>query len=145
MGKTQDVFGVEARMEAVLDNKGGIMNAEDALECLDQLSRADKVTLLLRLLKPVQPDKSEKFDLAAAMRFIVNAPPVFKYPISQMLVEAEKVWGGDLSNEDVINLAVILLRLCQDHQGIPRVDGLTAAAAYDFVLEAHLEKIMMRI
>jgi hypothetical protein len=120
------------------------MNAEELLKYLDQLSRADKVTLAVRLLKPAQPDKSQKFDLATAMQFIANAPPPFKYPVSQTLLEAEKACGGELSKDDVINVAVTLLFLSQDHQGIPCPGGLTATPAHDFAMQANLHQIMMR-
>lgn len=118
------------------------MNAQELLKQLDQLSRADKVTLSVRLLKPAQPDKSQKFDLAAAMQLMAKAPPAFKYPVSQTLLETEKAVGGELSNDDVINVAGTLLFLCQDHQGIPCPGGLTAMPAHDFAMQVNLHQIM---
>lgn len=120
------------------------MHAENLLEKLNQLSRADKVTLAVRLLRPVQPDKSQKFDLATAMTLMAETPPAFKYPVSQTLLEAEKACGGELSKDDVINVAVTLLFLSQDHRGIPCPGGLTATPAHDFAMEANLHQIMMR-
>jgi hypothetical protein len=113
---------------------------QDLLNRLDQLSRTDKVTLAVRLLKLTEPDKGQKFDLPAAMEFIAKAPPAFKYPLSQALLEAEKTCGGDLSKDEVINIAVTLLFLTQNHQGIPCGDGLTATPAHDFAMQANLQE-----
>lgn len=117
-------------------------NTEHLLNCLDQLSRADKVTLAVRLLKLTQPDKSQKFNLPVAMEFVAKAPPVFKYPVCQMLLEAEKTCGGELSKDEVINIAVTLLFLTQNHEGIPCPGGLTATPAHDFTMQANLNQLM---
>jgi len=76
-----------------------------------------------------------------------NAPlrKHYRYPIGQLLLEADKATAGDIAIDDIINIVATLLVLTQNHEGIPCPGGMTATVPYEFIMQGNLDKILKQM
>jgi len=117
------------------------MNAENVISAVNQLSREDKIEFAKSLLQPVEPQKDRKFNLPQALKIAAQLPAAYRYPVCKFLLEADQIFKGEqLSNDDIANMAGVLLHVTQDHQ--QNYDGLKIA--HDFCMQAHLQEALNR-
>src|SRR5258705_12391614 len=115
------------------------MNADTFINAIQQLSRADKIELAKSILQPVQPDREKKLNLPVALNTAAQTP--YRHPVSQLLLEADRLAGLDnLCVDDVANMAAILLYITQDHSDQNGYEGLKVA--HDFTMRANLQAIL---